>query len=151
MGGGGSTEVEDQAVKFVPLFNNKIDEMNKDQLYGEFLKRGIKEKKYIVKKYIRKLLKVSMQNRVRNVTMAKAKKKDLVNFPETATLRSLRLIKTPVVDPQNEFAVARAPKFLDDSEVQVPVKHNFDETFERDKFNRETVGRGKFHNLFTRL
>ena len=84
-------------------------------------------------------MKVAIQNRVRNVTMYEANRKDLSHYTETLTCRSLRLIKTPVVEPQNEFAAARAPKVTDDSEVQVPVKHEFSEKFEREKLNGEKV------------
>ena len=42
MGGEGATEVKDQAGKFVPLSNNNINAMKKDQLYTEILQRGVK-------------------------------------------------------------------------------------------------------------
>ena len=42
MVGEGHFEVEDQAGKFVSLSNDKIDVMEKDDLYAEILQRGIK-------------------------------------------------------------------------------------------------------------
>ena len=73
-------------------------------------------------------MKVAMENSVRNATMAELKKGFDV-FLDKAMWRLLRPIETPVVEPQNEFTVARAPTVSDDSEVQVPVKHNFSDTF----------------------
>ena len=63
----------------------------------------------------------------------------------------IRPIDTPVVEPHNEFTESRLPKVPDDSEVQVPVKHDFSETFEREEYNRKTVGKGELHNIVTRL
>ena len=51
-----------------------------------------------------------MQNRVRNFTMAAANKTALAYLLETAMWRSIRLIEKTVVEPQNEFAVARLPE-----------------------------------------
>ena len=65
--------------------------------------------------------------------------------------RALRPIPTPVVEPHNEFAAARAPIFPYDSEAQVPAKHDFSDTFEREKFDGETVGKSTFNNLVTPL
>ena len=62
-------------------------------------------------------------------------KRYLAHFTGPAMWRSLRPIDTPVVEPQNKFAVARAPTVPDGIEVQVPVKHEFIETSEREKFN----------------
>ena len=42
MGGKGDLEAEDQAGKFVPLSNDKIDEMKKDDFYADILQREIK-------------------------------------------------------------------------------------------------------------
>ena len=78
---------------------------------------------------------MDLQNRVRNATMAKAKKTALAYFPVTSTWRSLILIDIPVVDPQNEFKEARSSTALYDRYVQVPVKHDFSETFYREKFD----------------
>ena len=39
-----------------------------------------------------------------------------------------------MVEPQNEFTVARAPIVPDESEVQFPVKHEFNEIFEKEQF-----------------
>ena len=94
---------------------------------------------------------MAMQYRVRNVTMAEANKTPLAHFMETATWRLLRPIDTPVVEPQNEFTGARAPTVPDDSDVQVPVKHDFSEAFERNKFDGKFVGKGESHNIVTRL
>ena len=73
-----------------------------------------------------------MQNRVTDITMDKSNKKYLSYFLETVTWGGLRLIKTHVVDPQNEFTAARAPTFPENSEVQVTVEHDFSDTFERE-------------------
>ena len=83
------------------------------------------------------MLKVAIQNRVRNVTMYESNKKALAHYTETLTCRSLRLIKTPVVEPQNEFTGARAPTVPYGSDVQVPVKYDFSEKFEREQFDGE--------------
>ena len=56
-----------------------------------------------------------------------------------------------MVDPQNEFAVDRSPSVTYDSEVKVPVKHEFSETFEREQLDGKTVGKGEFHNLVNSL
>ena len=56
-----------------------------------------------------------------------------------------------MVEPQNEFTVTRAPIVPDESEVQFPVKHEFSDIFEREKFDGEKFGKGEFHNLVTRL
>ena len=44
-----------------------------------------------------------------------------------------------------------APTFLDESDVKVPVKNDFSEVFERDKFNGKFVGKVQLHNLVTLL
>ena len=67
--------------------------------------------------------------------MAKGNKNDFAHFPETAMWRSLMPINTPVVDPHNGFAGARESTVPDESYIQVTVKHDFSETFEREKFN----------------
>ena len=54
---------------------------------------------------------------------------------------SLILIETPVVEPQNYFTVYRTPTVPDDSELQVPVNHEFSETFERETLDGKTVGK----------
>ena len=56
--------------------------------------------------------------------------------------RLLRKIDTPVVDHQNKFAVARAKTLPDDSEAQVPVKHAFSETYEREQICGKSFGKG---------
>ena len=40
-----------------------------------------------------------------------------------------------MVDPKNYFTGARAPTLPADRELQVPLKHDFSETFEREKFD----------------
>ena len=82
---------------------------------------------------------MATQNKVRNSTMDEANKTALANFPETVMWRSLRPIDTPVVEPQNEFAGARSPTVPDDSDVQVPVKHDFSGPFFRCHRRREGV------------
>ena len=49
MVGEGHSEVEDQAGKFVIIYNDKIYAMNQDQLYTNIFQIGIKENKYTVK------------------------------------------------------------------------------------------------------
>ena len=60
-------------------------------------------------------------------------------------------IDTPVMEPQNEFTGAGAPTVPDDSDVQVPVKHYFSNTFERDESDGKFVGNGGLNNLVTHL
>ena len=67
--------------------------------------------------------------------MAESEKNFLVHIPETGTCRLLRPINTAVVEPQKKFAGAWAPTVPYDSDVEVPVKHDFSETFEREKFD----------------
>ena len=55
--------------------------------------------------------------------------------------RSLRLIKTPMVEPQNKFSVARETTVPDNSALQVPLMHDLSEIFDRDTFNGKTVGK----------
>ena len=68
-----------------------------------------------------------------------------------ATLRLLRPTKTTVVDPHNEYTEAREPTVSYDSEVQITVKYDFCEILDRDKFDGNTVGKGEFHNIVTRM
>ena len=70
-----------------------------------------------------------MQNRVMNVNMTEAKKTDLAHLMETAIWRLLRPINTVVVDPQNKITGVQSPTTTYNSDVQVPVKHDFSETF----------------------
>ena len=83
-----------------------------------------------------------MHNMLMNVTMSESKKNDLAHFPERAMWPFLRSIDTAVVDPQNKFAGARSQKFLDDSYIKVPVKHEFSETLEREKFDGKVFVKG---------
>ena len=55
-------------------------------------------------------------------------------------------IDTSMVYPHNEFTGAKAPKVPDESDVQVPVNHDFCETFERDNFDGKFVGKGELHS-----
>ena len=67
--------------------------------------------------------------------MNKANKTALTHFPESAMRCFLIPTYTAVVGPQNEFIRSRSQTFRDDSDVQaVPVKHDFGETFYREKF-----------------
>ena len=81
MGGERHVEVEDQARKLVLLSNDNIDETKKDNLYADILHRGIKENNSTNKKSLKERLKVAMQNRLRNITMAKSNNTSLTNFP----------------------------------------------------------------------
>ena len=45
----------------------------------------------------------------------------------------------------------RAPIVLENSGVQVPVKHDFSETFERDNSDGKFVVKGEFHDIINRL
>ena len=60
-------------------------------------------------------------------------------------------IKTPVVEPQNEFTVTRAPIVPDEIEVQLPVKFEFSEIFDWEQFDGGKVVKGDFYYLFNRL
>ena len=84
---------------------------------------------------------MDIQNRLRNGTMAKANKTTLENFSETVIWRLLVPINTYMVEPQNEFTGDTAPTVLYYSGVQVPVKHAFNETFEREKSDGGFVGK----------
>ena len=55
-----------------------------------------------------------------------------------------------MVDNYNEFTGDREPALSDDSDVHVTVKHDFSETFEREKFDCKIVGKGEWHNLVDR-
>ena len=83
--------------------------------------------------------------------MEKSNKKALEYFPEMATQCALITIKPPVVDSHNQFAPNRSQTVPDVSEVQIPKKHDFSETFERDKVDGKTVGKGEFNIFVTRL
>ena len=98
MAGEGHVEVEYQYGKFVLLSNEKIDAKKKDNFYAEILQIGIKENKYTNNNSLKERIKVDIQNRVRNVTMEKFNKTDLVHFIETSTWRLYRPIDTAVVD-----------------------------------------------------
>ena len=56
-----------------------------------------------------------------------------------------------MVEPYNKLVVSRATTFPYSSEVLVPVKHDFSETFEREKLDGKTVGKGELHNIVTCL
>ena len=56
----GANKLKDQAGKFIPLLNNMINSMKKEQLYAEIFQIGIKYNKYTVKKSLKDLLKVEM-------------------------------------------------------------------------------------------
>ena len=74
---------------------------------------------------------MEIQNRVKNFTMDEANKTALAYSLETAMWRLIRLIEKRVVEPQNEFAVARLPTVPYYIGVKVQVKHDFSYTFER--------------------
>ena len=82
------------------------------------------------------------QNRVSNVTMAKAKKTALDHFPETVMWCLLVPIDTSVLEPQKKFAGGMEPTLPDESCVQVIVNHNFSKTIERMKSYGECFGKG---------
>ena len=51
-----------------------------------------------------------------------------------------------MVEHQNEFTVARAPIVPDESEVQLPVNHEFSDIFEREQFDGREFVIGEFNN-----
>ena len=79
--------------------------------------------------------------------MAKANKTIFKYFPETEMWHLLTPIDTDVVDPHNEFSRSRAITSPYDIDVQVPAKHDFSETFERDKIDGKFVGKGELHYI----
>ena len=52
-----------------------------------------------------------------------------------------------MVETQNLFVGDRAPTVLENSGVQVPVKHDFSEIFESEKFYGKFVGKGEVHYI----
>ena len=52
-----------------------------------------------------------------------------------------------MVEPNNEFPGSRSPTVPDDSDIQVPVKHELSDIFESDKFDGGFFGNGEWHNL----
>ena len=62
--------------------------------------------------------------------MDKDKKTTLAHILETSMCCFLRTINTAMVDTQNEFTGDRAQKVPYDSDAQVPVKHEFSDTFD---------------------
>ena len=137
MGGKGHIEVEDQSGKFVPLSNYKIGAAKKEYLYADHFQRGIKEKKSTIKNSLKERFKVSMQNRLRNVTMAEANKNAFAHFPETEMWRLLRPIDTAVVEPQNEFVGARAPTVPYYSGDFVPLSNDKIDAMKKEDFYAE--------------
>ena len=151
MVGEGNVEVEDQSGKFVPISNYKIDATEKDNFYDEIFQKGIKKEKATIKKSLKERIKVDMQNRLTNVTIAKFNKTSLAHLTETETWRLLRRINTAVLGPKNEFTGDRAPEIPYDNYAQVPVKYDLSETCEREKFNGICFDKGELHNLINCL
>ena len=56
-----------------------------------------------------------------------------------------------MVKTNNELSGSREPTVLYDSDVQVTVKYDFGETFEREKFDGNSVGNVEWHNLVNPL
>ena len=48
------------------------------------------------------------------------------------------------MEPQNEFAMVRAPSFPYNSKVQVPVNHDFSEKFDRGGIDRKELAKVSF-------
>ena len=103
------------------------------------------------KKYLKESLKVVIKIRVRNVTMEESNKHALVHFPGKLTWSLLIPINKPVVETKNYFSVARVQTVPGVSKLQVPVKYDYSDTFERREFDGETVGKDESHNLVTCL
>ena len=80
--------------------------MKLENLYAYIFHRGIKEYKYTINKSLKEILKMGMQNRLRNITMDEANKTALVHFQETETWLFLRTANIAAVGPHNEFAGA---------------------------------------------
>ena len=83
--------------------------------------------------------------------MAEANKTTLLYYPEMEMWRSLRPVDTHVVDPKNGFTRDTAKAVPYGSYVQVPVNHDFSETFNMEKFDGKCFGKGELHNLVTCL
>ena len=79
--------------------------------------------------------------------MAESNKTTLAHFPGTATCHLLRQINTVVLDPHDKLTGDRGPTVPDDSVVQVPVKHDFSEIFERGNFDGKCIGNGELHYI----
>ena len=142
MGLEGHVEFEYQYWKFLLISNYKIDANRKDGFYAGLLQLWIKEKKSI-----KEGLKLAMQKRLRNVTIAKSNKTTLAHFLETEIWRLLRTINKAVVQPQNELSGARSPIVPYAGDVQVAVNHDFSETFEREKFGVKCFCKGEWNYI----
>ena len=94
-------EVEDQAGSFILVSNKNIDAIKKDGLYADILLKIYKREKSTNKKSLKESLKVTMQNRLRNVTLGESNKTGLAYFTETSKWLLLRPIDTAVVDTQH--------------------------------------------------
>ena len=59
----------------------------------------------------------------------------------------LRPLNSAVVGPQNEFTGSRAPSIPYDIDVQVVVKRDFSERFDRDKFDGRFIDKVELHYI----
>ena len=75
--------------------------------------------------------------------MVKANTTALAHSTEMAIWRLLIPTNTALLEPQKNLSGARAPTVPHDSEVQVPVKHEFREVFEMYKLD----GKGELHHI----
>ena len=83
--------------------------------------------------------------------MVKANMTALANFTDMEMWRLLIPTNTDLLEPHKNLSGARSPTVPNDSEVQVPVKHDFREVFEREQFDGKFVGKGEFIIFVNRL
>ena len=121
--------------------------MNKDNLYTDIFYEWTRENKSTNNKSLKEILKVATKNRLRNTTMVKSNKTTFSYFTETEMWHLFRPIDIDVVEPQNEFSRSREITAPYEIDVQVPVKHDFSETFERDKFDGKCFGKGELYYI----
>ena len=69
--------------------------------------------------------------------MAKSNITTLAHLTEVVMWCSLGPIVAPMVKTQNKFTGVRAQTIPDESDVQVPVQHDFSVTFERNKIRQK--------------
>jgi hypothetical protein len=129
---------------FIFLSAADIDKLTIPRLKHELMIRGVQYASTLKKPALKERLILAMENKVMVTVFGEQSKKtkggkkaaviDMTGFAPGSHWVPLLPDKEAVVEPVNTLANARAPTVPRDEAFTVPIKHNFNETFDRPLF-----------------
>ena len=92
-------------------------------------------------------LRKTVNDKVPNVTNEEMNRKPLSGFLHAEKWCALKPDVSPKIEPDNDFKF-RALVVPDNAQTQIPIKHNFSQTFERDEFDGRVMNKSEIFCVF---